>query len=716
MAFVSCTCAHPDSGPPNPGTLPTLHQIRRYYPYVILGYGVAGKAALAALLEREPLAKVLVVDARDDTDQVALPDLAAADSDQSGGGGFPSTWRPKKAAAAAGAGVEFARGARATALNADLGLVTLSLPPSQQQTPGASPAAAGGGGGGAPATRAQPDAWVEGGREGIVSAAPGPAAPTTDGSVREAAAATESPASPGRTEEVVGFGRCLVALGSRPRPPPPGFIEPAARGRVALLGAREDGGADREQLRKEVAAGGSVTIVGSSWQALELACWLQQEGARGTATIVDTVSRAASGGEGRTLLFFVFCFDEFFSHGLEWLVGHRGCGLVAGWTACPLPPSFFNHSTSLSFCRKEESLPTFVESFCRNRAYPHPPSFSLVLSHVLASPRRYLPQGSGGAGASGTAGTCRMVFSDYAPLDHVLPRYLSVALLRRLNRRNIKTVGHSSLRWVGLASQGSFTPPAPGARLNAAESGVSGGGGAGAVERQGGDGLDNGEDVTASLRTGQVVLPPPASLSGHGLPGATAAAAEADAAVAAAGGGESARRGQAGQRRRRQQQRLQVMTAHSFDHLDTATHSTDRIVLAGVVRAKFCLSRSVLVFKVVVLCCRCCCQPLAASYPDPAVLHDHMTTLPTPLLRRPTGRGPPGRHPGPLGRRPRRRRRPLRQAGRGARGGPATRGSGRQRRAGGVLPSVGGRGRGVLPVPGARRAAAGDTLSRSRPP
>lgn len=169
-----------------------------------------------------------------------------------------------------------------------------------------------------------------------------------------------------------------------------------------------------------------------------------------------------------------------------------------------------------------------------------------------------------------------MVFSDYAPLDHILPRYLSVALLRRLNRRNIKTVGHSSLRWVGLAGQGSFTPP-PEAPLGE-ESGVAGGGGVGAEGHRDSDRFD-GEDV-AALRTGQVVLPPPASLSGHVLPGATAGAAAAAAAVE---GGETARQGRAGQRRRRQQQRLQVMTAHSFDHLDTATHSTDRIVLAGVV-------------------------------------------------------------------------------------------------------------------------------------
>ena len=171
-----------------------------------------------------------------------------------------------------------------------------------------------------------------------------------------------------------------------------------------------------------------------------------------------------------------------------------------------------------------------------------------------------------------------MVFSDYAPLDHVLPRYLSVALLRRLNRRNIKTVGHSSLRWVGLSSQGSFTPPPPEARPEA-ESGAAGDGGGGPEAREDGDGDDfDGEDI-AALRPGQVVLPPPASLSSEGLPGAAAAAAGAAAAIA----GEESGSQRDQQRRRRRQQRLQVMTAHSFDHLDTATHSTDRIVLAGVV-------------------------------------------------------------------------------------------------------------------------------------
>ncbi len=241
---------------------------------MILGYGVAGKAALAALLERDPLARVLVVDARADADQSRPPCLSTSASG-GGDGSFASAWRRP----AAGAGVEFASGARATALNADRGLVTLSLPPAAAGAASSggdsssgdySSSSSGGGGGG-------------GGRD-----------QTADGS-REGAAEVSAPVQqqplPPRKEEVIGFGRCLLALGSRPRPPPPGFIDPEARGSVALLGAREgDGGASRDELRREIVAGRSVTIVGSSWQALELACWLQQEG-RSASTIADRVRR-----------------------------------------------------------------------------------------------------------------------------------------------------------------------------------------------------------------------------------------------------------------------------------------------------------------------------------------------------------------------------------------------------------------------------------------
>lgn len=208
---------------------------------------MAGKAALAALLERDPLAKVLVVDARTDARKFeASPNNYVAES---------ARWGLKKASAP-GAGVEFAEGARVSALNADLGYVTLSLPPLD------APATAGGTSG---------EARRRVGDEGVA------VSPTRHGPLGESSAALAPAPPPLRRNEVVAFGRCLLALGSRPKPPPPGFIDPGARGRVTLLGAR-GGGMSREELRREMAAGRAVTIVGSSWQALELACWLRQEG------------------------------------------------------------------------------------------------------------------------------------------------------------------------------------------------------------------------------------------------------------------------------------------------------------------------------------------------------------------------------------------------------------------------------------------------------
>ncbi|CAM9351720.1 unnamed protein product, partial [Ectocarpus sp. 8 AP-2014] len=398
----------------------------RYFPYVILGYGVAGRAALAALLERDPLAKVLVVDARAEASLNAL-NFPTDSGGGGGGGGITSAWmsmRETPAAASPGAGVEFAAGARAIALNAYLGQVILS---SLRPLPLASTAAE----------------LLEKGvprrnstRDTLESA---PSLTGESGRVQAAAALP-------RKQEVVAFGRCLVALGSRPRPPPPGFIDPAARGHVMLLGSRE--GAGREELKREVAAGRAVTIVGSSWQALELACWIQE--------------------------------------------GRSGAAAAAA---------------------------------------------------------------AAGKGSGGGAGTCRMVFSDYAPLDHILPRYLSVALLRRLNRKHIKTVGHSSLRWVGPANQRAFTPPPP--PRSELDSGPL------AIDRVPADEVD-GEVLAAG--PGPVVLP--RTLSATGASTHEEAAAKRD--------------GSSSQQQQRRQRRLQVMTAHSFDHLDTATHSTDTVVLAGV--------------------------------------------------------------------------------------------------------------------------------------
>lgn len=179
---------------------------------MILGYGVAGQAALRALLERDPAARVLVVDARAEDPPSPSSPSSAPPSNRIA----PDIITPEKnvdtcVRRQGGPTVEFARGKKATTLDADRGLVTLA---SSQQTEG------------------------------------------------------------GVSPQEVAFGRCLLALGSRSRPPPPGFIDQSAWADVALLGSRE--GIDREGLRREVAAGRSVTVVGSSWQALELACWLQE--------------------------------------------------------------------------------------------------------------------------------------------------------------------------------------------------------------------------------------------------------------------------------------------------------------------------------------------------------------------------------------------------------------------------------------------------------
>lgn len=189
-----------------------------------------------------------------------------------------------------------------------------------------------------------------------------------------------------------------------------------------------------------------------------------------------------------------------------------------------------------------------------------------------------------------------MVFSDYAPLDHILPRYLSVALLRRLNRKNIKTVGHSSLRWVGVANDRSFNPapsspppPSPpdspsSLSLGSLEGGPAAGVGKDVDVTSGAMDDEEGFDSDAA-RSGPIVLPPPASLSVPGSSDDNASGHAATAAESAASSlpGDQRPEEAVVQRKRRQRRRLQVMTAHSFDHLDTATHSTDRVVLAGVV-------------------------------------------------------------------------------------------------------------------------------------
>lgn len=165
-----------------------------------------------------------------------------------------------------------------------------------------------------------------------------------------------------------------------------------------------------------------------------------------------------------------------------------------------------------------------------------------------------------------------MVFADYAPLDHILPRYLSTALLRRLNRKNIKTVGHSSLRWVGLAHRPDLfsSLPRPRPELEDLSGAAAGAAAAGAGHA---DHAFDAEGLTPG-HSGPVALPPPPPLSNLGqdinLSGAVEETAAVDGNLAL-------------EDRKKQRRQLQVMTAHSFDHLDTATHSTDRVVLAGVV-------------------------------------------------------------------------------------------------------------------------------------
>lgn len=97
-------------------------------------------------------------------------------------------------------------------------------------------------------------------------------------------------------------------------------------------------------------------------------------------------------------------------------------------------------------------------------------------------------------------------------------------------------------------------------------------------------------------------VPPPSELDSGPLAIDRGPADEVDGEVPAAGPGpvvlprtlsatgastheEAAAKGDgsSSQQQQRRQRRLQVMTAHSFDHLDTATHSTDTVVLAGVV-------------------------------------------------------------------------------------------------------------------------------------
>lgn len=164
-----------------------------------------------------------------------------------------------------------------------------------------------------------------------------------------------------------------------------------------------------------------------------------------------------------------------------------------------------------------------------------------------------------------------MVFPDYAPLDHILPRYLSVALMRRLNKKRIKTVGHSSLRWVGRATYpvypSSSPPPTPEPQpVSSPEGEVS------AIATAAADAENSvlNEQLSPSVDSSREQAEPPQEQEQR--------ASEMEAAATKPLRSEAA----PSVERKPPRRRLQVMTAHSFDHLDTAIHSTDRVVLAGV--------------------------------------------------------------------------------------------------------------------------------------
>lgn len=135
-----------------------------------------------------------------------------------------------------------------------------------------------------------------------------------------------------------------------------------------------------------------------------------------------------------------------------------------------------------------------------------------------------------------------MVFAEYAPLGHILPQYLAMALQRRLNHKQVETIPNNSLRWVGLSSR---TLP----ELASSQS------------------LRHVVDGTDSAKT---TVPTAEPESCGCFPAYSTAEADALARGITPEPKVSASR-----------QRLHVITAHWSDSRDTAMHTTDRVVLAG---------------------------------------------------------------------------------------------------------------------------------------
>lgn len=171
-----------------------------------------------------------------------------------------------------------------------------------------------------------------------------------------------------------------------------------------------------------------------------------------------------------------------------------------------------------------------------------------------------------------------MVFSDFAPLDHILPRYLSVALLRRLNKRGIETMGHTSICWVGMRDPGS-APALP--RILPGNADVNKNTEAYPAAEGVGGGIPSTDQKTAGNLLAAAGLQPQelshtkALHAAHsvqeGGPRQTELAASTREVMS---------------RLRRHPTRhwppMTVMTSPTFDPLETAHHAADRVVLAGL--------------------------------------------------------------------------------------------------------------------------------------
>ena len=200
---------------------------------MIVGFGVAGQAAFRALLTAQPGARVLVIDdstdlaeSRANASPSGCPPTKKPQWEGGGIAGVGAAW-----AAIAGSQVEYMMGSRATTLDSDRHTITV--------------------------TRSRE---LEEGGEG-----------------REEVGGGKEEGGEDVAMTQIEFERCVLATGSRPRPPPPGYVDPRVWGGVSVLRSGGEGRQDREELSREVAAGRSVTVIGSSFQALELACSLQEK-------------------------------------------------------------------------------------------------------------------------------------------------------------------------------------------------------------------------------------------------------------------------------------------------------------------------------------------------------------------------------------------------------------------------------------------------------